>query len=156
MLACKKERLLGDCLIGSCFLSYLGAFTADYRHTILEKKILPDVLLRGIKITAPCSLRDLLSSEALIQKWSISGLPTDEHSIQNGILTTRSSRFPLCIDPQHQVATWIKRTHGESLIAKTLNEPDFVKHLELAIQFGRAFLFEVCHQYDKSTNIIVL
>ncbi len=98
-------------------------------------------------MTTPCSLRDLFASEALIQKWSAAGLPTNDHSIQNGILTTRSSRFPLCIDPQHQATTWIKSTHGESLIAKTLNEPDLMKHLELAIQFGRAFLFEVCQYY---------
>ncbi len=144
MLSCKTERLLGDFLIGSCFLSYLGAFTADYRRTILENEILPDILSRGIKITMHYSLRDLLVSEALIQKWSAAGLPTNDHSIQNGILTTKSSRFPLCIDPQHQATTWIKRTHGESIITKTQNEPDFMKHLELAIQFGRAFLFEVC------------
>lgn len=70
-------------------------------------------------------------------------MPADDHSIQNGILTTKSSRFPLCIDPQQQAVSWIKRTYaGKNLTVKTLTESDFMKHLELAIQFGNPFLFE--------------
>lgn len=39
--------------------------------------------------------------------------------------------------------TWIKRTYEkENLTVKSLNESDFMKHLELAIQFGNPFLFE--------------
>lgn len=53
------------------------------------------------------------------------------------------NRFPLCIDPQQQAVTWIKNTYADSqLSVKTLAQSDFMKHLELAIQFGNPFLFE--------------
>lgn len=35
-LTLSGERLLGDCLLSSSFLSYLGAFTADYRKVRLR------------------------------------------------------------------------------------------------------------------------
>ena len=139
----QQVMLVGDCLLGSSFLSYFGAFTADYRKDLLYNKFLTDVQERGVPLSADFSLEKLLTTDATVQGWIAKGLPADNHSVQNGILTTKSSRFPLCIDPQQQAVNWIKRTYaGKSLTVKMLSESDFMKHLELAIQFGNAFLFE--------------
>jgi dynein heavy chain len=35
-----------------------------------------------------------------IRGWCIDGLPTDQTSAENGILTTSAERWGLCIDPQ--------------------------------------------------------
>ena len=135
-------RLVGDCLLTAAFISYAGAFSADYRVTVMAADI-ADVEARKIPLTSPTKVESLLVTDAMVQGWNSDGLPADENSVQNGILTTKASRFPLCIDPQQQAVNWLKRGNAKTgMTVKTLNDSDFMKHLELAIQFGKAFLFE--------------
>jgi dynein heavy chain len=49
-----------------------------------------------------------LVDQATVGEWNLEGLPSDELSVQNGIMVTRSSRYPLMIDPQGQAIQWIK------------------------------------------------
>lgn len=138
-----SKRLVGDCLLGASFLSYTGAFTAQFRSDLMYDILTSDLQTREVPLTLNFKVEALLTSDATVQGWNAHGLPADEHSMQNGILTTKGSRFPLCIDPQQQAVTWIKNTFAsQQLTVKTLAEPDFMKHLELAIQFGNPFLFE--------------
>merc|ERR1711871_1941824 len=138
-----RSSIFGDCLISSAFLSYAGAFTFDYRKEMLFDLFLPDIQARKIPLTDPFSLVDLMASDAEVQQWNADGLPSDEHSVQNGIITVNSSRFPLCIDPQEQAVAWIHNKEAKNnLMVKSMNDADFMKHLELAVQFGNPFLFE--------------
>jgi len=41
-----------------------------------------------------------MGQPVVIRDWNINGLPTDEVSVQNGILATTAERWGLCIDPQ--------------------------------------------------------
>jgi len=137
-----KKKLVGDCLVGAGFLSYTGPFSFDFRHRMVVDHWLGDVTDRNIPMTSPFKLEDLLTSDVEVALWAGQGLPSDELSVQNGILTTRASRFPLCIDPQMQAVHWIKSAHEKNgLVVKTFND-DYAKHLELAIQYGKPFLFE--------------
>eukprot|EP00048_Salpingoeca_helianthica_P012895 m.192407 g.192407 ORF g.192407 m.192407 type:complete len:3920 (+) comp15437_c5_seq100:290-12049(+) len=144
----RRVKLVGDCLLGSAFLSYLGAFTYEFRREMLQEDWLKDLQKRTVPVSEPFDLALLLTNEVEISKWTSEGLPPDELSIQNGMLTTRAKNFPLCIDPQQQALQWIlKREASHSLKVHTFNDPDFLKQLELAIKFGFPFLFRDVDEY---------
>ncbi|CAH3028713.1 unnamed protein product, partial [Porites evermanni] len=147
-LKLQRVRLLGDCLLASAFLSYLGAFTWDFRRDMFRGEWEKDVLNRGIPVSQPFKLDTFLTNDVEISRWTSEGLPPDELSIENGILTTQASRYPLCIDPQQQALNWIKKKEEKNnLKVVTFNDPDFLKQLELAIKYGFPILFKDVDEY---------
>lgn len=97
--------------------SYVGAFTIDFRTRMIQDIWLVNLRMNEIPVTTPFRLEALLTDEVEISRWVSQGLPSNELSIQNGILTTRASRFPLCIDPQMQVSTVVPNVNVlESII----------------------------------------
>ncbi|KAJ3299892.1 Dynein heavy chain 10, axonemal [Borealophlyctis nickersoniae] len=144
----QRIQLLGDCLLVSGFLSYTGAFNWELRNELIYKRWMVDLASRDVPISKTFKVERLLVEEVEMSKWAQEGLPADELSIQNGILTTKASRFPLCIDPQQQALAWIKRREaGDNLKVSSFNDPDFLKHLEMAITYGFPFLFEDVDEY---------
>ncbi|KFZ50352.1 Dynein heavy chain 10, axonemal, partial [Antrostomus carolinensis] len=147
----RKVKLLGDCLLSAAFLSYEGAFSWEFRNEMVYQVWQEDILSREIPLSQPFRLESLLTNEVEVSRWVSQGLPPDELSVQNGILTTYASRFPLCIDPQEQALHWIKKKEEKNnLRVKTMasfNDPDFLKQLELAIKHGNPFLLHGVDEY---------
>ena len=143
-----RIRLLGDCLLSAAFLSYVGAFSWDFRYQMLVDNWQADIVAQSIPLSQPFKLEKMLTNDVEISKWTSESLPPDELSIQNGILTSQATRYPLCIDPQQQAFNWIKKKEEKNnLRISTFNNPDFIKQLELAIKFGYPFMFKDVDEY---------
>ncbi|XP_071619148.1 dynein axonemal heavy chain 10 isoform X2 [Heliangelus exortis] len=144
----RKVELLGDCLLCAAFLSYAGAFSWEFRNEMIYQVWQEDILSRNIPLGQPFKLESLLTNDVEVSRWASQGLPPDELSVQNGILTTYASRFPLCIDPQQQALHWIKKKEEKNnLRMASFNDPDFLKQLELAIKYGTPFLLHGVDEY---------
>ncbi|KAM7359342.1 dynein heavy chain at 89D isoform 2-T2 [Cochliomyia hominivorax] len=142
------EVMVGQCLLCASFLAYTGAFAWEYRKTMIFDDWLEDIKKNEIPIKIPFRIDENLASDVDISTWSSEGLPSDELSVQNAILTVRSSRFPLCIDPQLQAWTWIKKKEQKNnLKILSFNDYDFVKQLEMSIMYGIPVLFEDVDDY---------
>jgi dynein heavy chain len=100
--------VLGDCVLCSGIIAYMGAFPITYRDdTVAEWKQLIQTL--NIKSNDKFSLQNVLSDPLTIGQWTnTQQLPNDNFSIDNAIILKNSSRWPLMIDPQIQANNWIK------------------------------------------------
>ncbi|CAB3257120.1 unnamed protein product [Arctia plantaginis] len=144
----EQSRLIGNCLLSASFLSYSGPFSFSFRQMMIYEDWLGDVVEKGIPLTQPFTIEKNLTNEVEISGWNSEGLPPDELSVQNGILTTRASRFPLCIDPQTQALTWIKKKEAKNnLKVLSFNDPQFLRQLEMAIKYGMPVLFQDVNEY---------
>ena len=102
------KRLTGDTALACGFISYVGPFNADFRHLLLTERFTSDCTARGIPLTPNLDVTKFLVDEGTIGDWALQGLPSDDLSVQNGIMVTRSARWPLLIDPQGQGLSWIR------------------------------------------------
>lgn len=87
-------NLTGDVLVSSGVVAYLGAFTSAFRN---EQALdwLHKVKGSVIPSSNSFSLVSTLGSPVAIRAWNICGLPTDDFSIENGIITTQVGLFLL-------------------------------------------------------------
>ncbi|CAH1165598.1 unnamed protein product [Phyllotreta striolata] len=143
-----KERLIGICLLCSGFLAYCGPFTFEFRREMVYENWYEDLVRRQIPLSENFRLELFLTTEVEISQWNSENLPPDELSIQNGILTLKGSRFPLCIDPQQQALNWIKKKEEKyKMKVLNFNDPEFLKFLDMAIKYGSPVLFQDVDDY---------
>lgn len=136
------QRLVGDALICTGFLSYQGPFNQDYR-TLMSKEWQKLLTEKRIPFSPTINVVDYLTNTTQIGTWSSQSLPSDDLSVQNAIIVTKASRYPLLIDPQGQGKTWIKNLEAvNELQITTMNHKYFRQHFEDALSLGRPLLIE--------------
>ncbi|KAG5888365.1 hypothetical protein JTB14_033502 [Gonioctena quinquepunctata] len=155
--AIELENALGDVLMASACIAYLGAFTSNYRTELVafwEEKCIE----LGISTTQNFSLITVLADPYDIRIWNSCGLPRDKVSTENAILVTRAGRWPLMIDPQEQANRWIRQMEtANNLQVIKLTDSNFMRILETAIRTGMPVLLEeVGETLDPTLGPILL
>uniref|UniRef100_A0A8C3GNK9 Dynein axonemal heavy chain 8 n=1 Tax=Cairina moschata TaxID=8855 RepID=A0A8C3GNK9_CAIMO len=137
------SRLVGDVLLCTGFLSYCGPFNQNFRKLLLKDLWEAEMRAHKIPFTENLNLISMLVDPPTISEWNLQGLPGDDLSIQNGIIVTKATRYPLLVDPQTQGKTWIKKKEEDNeLQVTTLNHKYFRTHLEDSLSLGRSLIIE--------------
>jgi len=105
-------KVTGDALLAAAFLSYAGPFETSYRSSLMVKWS-SSVVNQKLPMTENFDFTKFLAKPTDVRDWNIQGLPKDDFSTENGVISTRGSRWPLMIDPQGQANRWIRNMEGE-------------------------------------------
>lgn len=134
------HNLLGDILLSSGFVAYLGTFTQSYRAEAMQEWA-ETIKQKEIPCSGNISLQSVLGDPVKIRQWTIDGLPNDSFSVENAIILENSRRWPLMIDPQEQANSWVKNMESANNLIVLKMTDDFRK-LENAVSFGTPVLLE--------------
>ena len=141
------NNLIGDVLISSGAIAYLGPFTSLFRQRLVQEWSAELIHLK-LPHTAGVDIIKTLGDPVSIRAWNIFGLPSDEHSTQNGIVMSEARRWPLLIDPQTQANRYIKNMGKDKAYAPNgievvkQSDRNLLRVLENGVRFGKWVLME--------------
>eukprot|EP00667_Euglena_gracilis_P000005 EG_transcript_5 len=139
------RRLVGDVALAGAFISYCGPFNAEFRKLLFSNYFYQDCIKRKIPVTEDLSVVKFLVDESQITDWQIEGLPSDDHSVQNGIIITRTTKYPLLVDPQGQGLQWLRvKEEHNGVKVSNFTDKHFPDHLRDQLRDGRPLLIENC------------
>jgi dynein heavy chain len=98
VLQVDEVNLVGNMILAAGYVSYVGPFTAKYRNSLL-KRWMKFSMSKGIPFSSDFTVERVLGDPVLLREWNIQGLPADNLSVENGIISTQAKRWPLLIDP---------------------------------------------------------
>merc|ERR1719359_2822240 len=144
----RRKKLSCYSALSSGFVTYCGPFNSEFREKLNYDYFLKETHTRGVPASDKVDLVSFLVDQGTIGEWNLEGLPSDDLSIQNGIMVTRSSRFPLMVDPQGQANRWIKSREAERIerspknCVTTLAAKNLKDQLEFTMGEGLCLLIE--------------
>ena len=101
-LAEDKLSLLGDIILATGFVNYLGPFDGVYRLKILEESWTKLVDKYKIRHSSEFSLKEIIGNSEHIAEWTLRGLPNENVSFENMIIIeeTKKDKYPIMVDPE--------------------------------------------------------
>lgn len=102
----EKQYVDGNSILAATTMIYLGVCFEEDRNnlnTIFQNKL----GTTGFKFSKNYSITKLFNCENEIFTWNENGLPNDDVSIENAIITLNSHRTCYIIDPQYQAKDWL-------------------------------------------------
>ncbi|CAJ1460327.1 unnamed protein product, partial [Effrenium voratum] len=114
--ASRRLALVGDVALAGGFVTYCGPFNSEFRDRITNETFMANIREQKLPANERVNIVEFLVDSGTVGEWNLEGLPSDELSIQNAIMVTRSSRYPLMVDPQGQALAWIKNREHERIL----------------------------------------
>jgi dynein heavy chain len=151
------ERLVGNVFLSCACISYFGGFTGQFREGLVSKWVV-GCLERAIPTSEDFTLVSIMGDPVVMRGWGIAGLPSDQVSLENGILTTAAERYALCIDPQQQANKWLKNMEKDNdLVMLKFSTSNFLRHVTAAVRIGKPCLVEDVEEHiDPAIDPILL
>lgn len=149
------STLVGDVILSSAFLAYIGFFDEHYRQSLM-KKWMTHLKKVGIRYKDELSVVEYLSTPDQQLSWQANSLPADRLSIENAIMMERFNRYPLVIDPSGQATDFLMNQYKDKRITKTsFLDSSFMKNLESALRFGTPLLVQDVENIDPVLNPVL-
>lgn len=138
--------MVGNVFLSCACISYFGAFTGAFRQRLVKKWV-EGCKQKEIPTSDDFSLVNVMGDQVVMRNWGIAGLPNDQVSLENGILTTAAERYALCIDPQQQANKWIKNLEKDNkLMIMKFGTKNFLREIQDAVRNGKPVLIEDCEE----------
>jgi dynein heavy chain len=93
------KNLTGNMVLAAGCVAYVGPFSASYRQGLMQKWV-QQCMDFQIPVDPAFSMPVVVGDPVQVREWNILGLPADDFSTENGIISTTGRRWPLMIDPQ--------------------------------------------------------
>mgnify|MGYP001611668798 CR=1 FL=1 len=149
----QMSAVVGDCIISSAFLAYIGHFDEQTRTHSLIREWKDAVDDARVSLRMQLSVADFLSRPDQRAGWLANKLPQDNLCVENAVILNRYRRYPLVIDPSGQAAEFLENELKSRNVRKTsFLDKNFMKILEQCVRFGHAALIQDAEHVDPVLN----
>jgi dynein heavy chain len=141
-LNARRKNLVGDTILASGIVAYLGSFSTSIRCKFISEwqKSFSEI---GLPYSTHFSLLNFYTSSQDIKAWAAAGLPPDDHSMENAIIVSNSFRPLVIVDPQKQVSKWIGSIEDpQNLSILDINSSEILEEARSSTSTGKVVLVE--------------